>query len=166
MKNDEKEMNLEDVGKELILAKYEYRDIEDVDFNPVSKRFEIISFLLNILFLSFLTAVTYIPKIGLLITLFATFLWIPLVSLLFSCPYYLLKKFELSDFSIDDLNAIKSNPFLSAEFKKNLVNNDTEVSSKFSKISINYRNELKKKIDRLSNLKEQLEREILIASMQ
>ena len=32
--------------------------------------------------------------------------------------------------------------------------------------TINYRNELKNKIDRLSNLKEQLEREILIKSMQ
>ncbi len=75
MQINEKEMILEDVEKELTLAKYEYRDIEDVDFNPFSKRFNIIFFLLNVLFLSFLIAVTYIPKIGLLITLFAIFFY-------------------------------------------------------------------------------------------
>lgn len=62
--------------------------------------------------------------------------------------------------------AIKSDQFLCYEFKKHLIDNDTAVSSEFSKIAQNYRNELKDKIERLSNLKESLERENLIKSMQ
>lgn len=166
MQIEEKEMNLEDVEKELSLTKEEYYNIYSVDFSPVNKRFHIIFILLNTLFFTFIITITYIPTMGAFIAICFAFLWIPLISLSFSHSYYLLKKFELSDFSINDLNAIKSNPFLSSEFKKNLVDNDTAVSSKFSKIGINYRNELKKKIDRLSNLKEQLEREFLIKSMQ
>lgn len=62
--------------------------------------------------------------------------------------------------------AIKSDQFLCYEFKKHLVDNDTAVSSEFSKVAEIYRGELKNKIDRLSNLKESLERENLIKSMQ
>lgn len=89
-------------------------------------------------------------------------------AILISCDRYLhtRKKFSLSNFSEKDLLAIKSDQFLCYEFKKHLVDNDTAVSSEFSKIAQNYRNELKDKIERLSNLKERLEREILIKSMQ
>lgn len=60
MQINEKEMNLEDVEKELILAKYEYRDIEDVDFNPVNKRFFVTFLLLSLLFFAFII----VAKIG------------------------------------------------------------------------------------------------------
>lgn len=165
MQINEKEMNLEDVEKELILAKYEYRDIEDVDFNPVNKRFFVTFLLLSLLFFAFIIVAIYAFQIDGLIAICATFLWMFLVLLSFSRSYYLLKKFELSDFSISDLNAIKSNPFLFAEFKKNLIDN-TAVSSKFNKIAINYRNELEKKIALLSTLEENLKRDAVIKSMQ
>lgn len=165
MQINEKEMNLEDVKNVLSLTKEEYYNIYSVDFSPVNKRFHIIFLLLNVLFFTFIIAITYIPTMGAFIAICFAFLWIPSVSSLLSRPYYLLKKFELSDFSIDDLNVIKSNPFLFSEFKKNLIDNDTAVSSKFSKNGINYRNELKKKIARLSTLKENLERDAVIKSM-
>ena len=78
----------------------------------------------------------------------------------------LFKKFYLSNFSIRDIEAIKSNLFLLSTFCEHLTNDKTSVSSKFSKIGINYRSELKNKIERLSALKEQLERKILIESIQ
>jgi hypothetical protein len=165
MQINEKEMNLEDVEKELSLTKEEYYNIYSVDFSPVNKRFHIIFILLNTLFFTFIITITYIPTIGAFIAICFAFLWIPLISSLLSRPYYLLKKFELSNFSIDDLNAIKSNPFLFDEFKKSLIDNNTAVSSKFSKIGINYRNELKKKIEHLSTQKENLERDAVIESM-
>ena len=62
--------------------------------------------------------------------------------------------------------AIKSDQFLCYEFKKHLVDNDTAVSAEFSKVAEIYKLELKNKIVRLSNLKESLERENLIKSMQ
>jgi len=37
MKNDEKEMDLEKLEAELISAKYDYRDIRDVNFTPINK---------------------------------------------------------------------------------------------------------------------------------
>lgn len=51
MQINEKEMNLEDVEKELSLTKEEYYNIYSVDFSPVNKRFHIIFILLNTLFL-------------------------------------------------------------------------------------------------------------------
>lgn len=61
--------------------------------------------------------------------------------------------------------AIKSDQFLCYEFKKHLVDNDTAVSAEFSKVAEIYRGELKNRIDRLSNLKESLERKNIIKSM-
>lgn len=89
-------------------------------------------------------------------------------AVLISCDRYLhtRKKFSLSNFSKKDLVVIKSDQFLCTEFKKHLIDNDTAVSAAFSKIAENYRKELKNKIERLSNIKESLERENLIKSIQ
>ena len=38
MKNDEKEMDLKNLEDELMYAKYNYRGICDVDFNPINER--------------------------------------------------------------------------------------------------------------------------------
>ena len=92
--------------------------------------------------------------------------WALLLIILYNIYPLTLKKFSLSDFSINDLERIKSDQFLLVEFKKHLIDNGTAVSSEFSKIAKNYREELNSKIERLSNLKESLERENLIKSMQ
>lgn len=166
MKNDEKEIELENLDKELVLTKYQYRDICDVDFNPINERTYFNAALLmavSVLSVFGIVLVTNIPAMYQATICTAFF-----ALAFFVCERYprTRKKFYLSNFSTKDLAAIKSDQFLCTEFKKHLVDNDTAVSAEFSKNAQNYREELKNKIERLSNLKESLERENLIKSMQ
>lgn len=166
MQIEEKEMDLKNIEDELMAAKYNYRGICDVNFAPISEHtyFDIAIFItLSVVIVFWIVLETNIPSMfqSLICMVF-------LVVVLISCDRYLhtRKKFSLSNFSKKDLVAIKSDQFLCTEFKKHLVDNDTAVSAEFSKIAQNYRKELKNKIERLSNLKENLERENLIKSMQ
>lgn len=165
MQIEEKEMELENLDKELVLTKYQYRNICDVNFAPINEHtyFNIAIFItLSVVFGFWVIFEINIPAI------FQSLICMVFFGVvLISCDRYLhtRKKFSLSNFSKKDLVAIKSNQFLCYEFKKHLVDNDTAVSAEFSKIAENYRGELKNKIDRLSNLKENLERNILIKSM-
>lgn len=165
---DKEEINLDVLKNEILRLDSEYKDICEINFTPINKHFYISAFSisaliwLSIFIIGGLNSSTSLQLIGNLTFMFSIF------SILFLSENLelLFNKFYLSNFSIRDIEAIKSNSVLLAEFKKNLINNNTAVSSKFSKIGVNYRNELKKKIERLSALKEQLEREILIESMQ
>lgn len=161
-----KKMDLKNLEDELMVAKYNYHGICDINFAPISEHtyFDIAIFItLSVVIVFWIVLETNIPSMfqGLICMGFFG-------AVLISCDRYLhtRKKFSLSNFSEKDLLAIKSDQFLCYEFKKHLIDNDTSVSSEFSKIAQNYRNELKDKIERLSNLKERLEREILIKSMQ
>lgn len=166
MKTNEKEMYLKNLEDELMAAKYNYRSICDVNFAPISEHtyFDIAIFItLSVVIVFWIVLEANIPSMfqGLICMIFFG-------AVLISCDRYLhaRKKFSLSNFSKNDLVAIKSDQFLCYEFKKHLVDNDTAVSSEFSKVAEIYRGELKNKIDRLSNLKESLELENLIKSMQ
>lgn len=167
MKNDEKEMDLEKLEAELISAKYDYRDICDVNFTPINK-----TNTNNISFGALIIILVWIAIGGLNLSHSSVYEWVGGLCflLLFIISYnispLMQKKFYLSDFSIRDLERIKSNQFLLTEFKNHLIDSGTAVSAEFSKIAKSYRKELKNKIDCLSNLKERLEREILIKLMQ
>ena len=165
MKTNEKEMYLKNLEDELMAAKYNYHSICDVNFAPISEHtyFDIAIFItLSVVIVFWIVLETNIPSMfqGLICMIFFG-------AVLISCDRYLhtRKKFSLSNFSKKDLVAIKSDQFLCYEFKKYLVDNDTAVSAEFSKVAEIYRCDLKNKIDRLSNLKENLERNILIKSM-
>lgn len=166
MKTNEKEMYLKNLEDELMAAKYNYRSICDVDFNPINER--------TYFNIALLMAVSVLSVFGiLLITNISAMYQATICTAFFALAFILCeryprtrKKFYLSNFSTKDLTAIKSDQFLLAEFRKHLIDNDTAVSAEFSKIAENYRKELKNKIERLSNLKESLERENLIKSMQ
>ena len=165
MKTNEKEMYLKNLEDELMAAKYNYRGICDVNFAPISEHtyFDIAIFItLSVVIVFWIVLETNTPSMfqGLICMIFFG-------VVLISCDRYLhtRKKFSLSNFSKKDLVAIKSDQFLCYEFKKHLVDNDTAVSSEFSKIAQNYRNELKKKIDRLSVLEENLKRDAVVKSM-
>ena len=166
MKNDEKEMDLKKLEAELISAKYDYRDICDIDFTPISDRTYInMALVMIVIFLGVALALLGTNISAMYQATICTVLFAILVILYDRYPRT-RKKFYLSNFPTTDLAAIKSDQFLCTEFKKHLVDNDTAVSAEFSKIAQNYRKELKNKIERLSNLKENLERENLIKSMQ
>lgn len=166
MKNDEKEMDLEKLEAELISAKYDYRDIRDVNFTPINKtkdnHIHFGAFIITLVVLY----IIFGSKLSSDYQFFIALGWALLLIILYNIYPLTLKKFSLSDFSINDLERIKSDQFLLVEFKKHLIDNGTAVSSEFSKIAKNYREELNSKIERLSNLKESLERENLIKSMQ
>ena len=165
MQIEEKEMDLKNIEDELMSAKYNYRGICDVDFTPLNKTNDsniLRAFLIALVaFLALLKSEPpfYYP-------FFIVLGCLSLIIVLYHIYHITRKKFYLSNFSIKDLEAIKSNEFLNAEFKKHLVDNNTAVSSEFSKIAENYRDQLLYKIELLSNQKEQLEREILIKLMQ
>lgn len=166
MKTNEKEMYLKNLEDELMAAKYNYRSICDVNFAPISEHtyFDIAIFItLSVVIVFWIVLETNIPSMfqGLICMIFLGLCSSRVIDI-----FTREKKFSLSNFSKNDLVAIKSDQFLCYEFKKHLVDNDTAVSSEFSKVAEIYRGELKNKIDRLSNLKESLERENLIKSMQ
>ena len=166
MQIEEKEMDLEKLEAELILAEYDYRDIRDVNFTPINKakgnniRFGAFIITLVVLYIIFSSKLPsdyqFLIALG----------WALLLIILYNIYPLTLKKFLLSDFSIDDLKRIKSDQFLLSEFKKHLVDNSTAVSAEFTKIAKNYRDQLLYKTEHLSNLKSNLERENLIKSMQ
>lgn len=166
MKTNEKEMYLKNLEDELISAKYDYRDICDIDFTPISDRTYInMALAMIVIFLGVALALLETNISAMSQATICTVLFAVLVILYDRYPRT-RKKFYLSNFSTKDLAAIKSDQFLCSEFKKHLIDNDTSVSAEFSKIAENYRGELKNKIERLSNLKESLDRENLIKSMQ
>lgn len=171
MKNNEKEMGLERLNGELLLVKHRYEFIRDLNFTPIDEHPPIGERFAHNIF--FVLGIVYVGGIGIILGSNLS----PLYQGLYIFGGMLLfiildniypltrRKFYLSNFSTKDLTAIKSDQFLCTEFKKHLVDNGTAVSAEFSKIAENYRGELKNKIDRLSNLKENLERDILVKSM-
>ena len=125
MQIEEKEMNLEDVEKELTLAKYKYRDIENVDFTPVNEHFY--CYMVFVMCGIFLGGISVLLASGLPLLYQITGCMI--LAFLITTPYNLYpniqKKFYLSNFPTKDLAAIKSDQFLCSEFKKHLIDNDT-----------------------------------------
>lgn len=166
MKTNEKEMDLKNLEDKLMSTKYNYRGICDVDFTPLNKTNDN-----NILLRAFIIAsVAFVALLKseppFYYPFFIVLGCLSLIIVLYHIYHITREKFYLSNFSIKDLEAIKSNEFLNAEFKKHLVDNNTAVSAEFTKIAENYRDQLLYKIELISNRKEQLEREILIESIQ
>lgn len=165
---DKEEINLDVLKNEILRLNSEYKDICEINFTPINKHFYIFAFLISaliwlpIFIIGGLNSSSSFQLIGNLTFMFSFFF----ILFLSENLELLFKKFYLSNFSIRDIEAIKSNLFLLSTFCEHLTNDKTSVSSKFSKIGINYRSELKNKIERLSALKEQLERKILIESIQ
>ena len=168
MEFDKEEINLNVLKNEILRLNSEYKDICGINFTPVNKHFYILAFSISaliwlpIFIIGGLNSSTVLQLIGNLTFMFSFFF----ILFLSENLELLFRKFYLSNFSIQDIRTIKSNSFLLSTFCEHLTNNKTFVSSKFSKIAKNYRDELKNKIDRLSNLKENLERDILVKSMQ
>ena len=168
MQIEEKEINLDVLKNEILRLNSEYKDICEINFTPINKHFYIFAFSISaliwlpIFIIGGLNSSSSLQLIGNLTFMFSFFF----ILFLSDNLELLFKKFYLSNFSIRDIEAIQSNSFLLSTFCEHLTNNKTAVLSRFSKIGINYRSELKNKIERLSALKEQLEREILIKSIQ
>ena len=168
MQIEEKEINLDVLKNEILRLNSEYKDICEITFTPINKHFYIFAFSISaliwlpIFIIGSLNSSSLFQLIGNLTFMFSFFF----ILFLSENLELLFNKFYLSNFPTKDLVAIKSDQFLCSEFKKHLIDNDTAVSSEFSKIAKNYREELDSKIERLSNLKESLERENLIKSMQ
>lgn len=168
MEFDKEEINLDVLKNEILRLNSEYKDIGGINFTPVNKHFYIWAFSISaliwlpIFIIGGLNSSTTLQLIGNLTFMFSFFF----ILFLSENLELLFRKFYLSNFSIQDIEAIKSNSFLLSIFCEHLTNNKTSVSSKFSKIAKNYREELKNKIANLSHLKENLERDILVKSMQ
>ena len=168
MRFDEEEINLDVLKNEILRLNSEYKAICKINFTPINKHFYILAFSISaliwlpIFIIGGVNSSSSLQLIGNLTFMFSFFF----ILFLSENLELLFNKFYLSNFSIRDIEAIKSNSFLLTTFCEHLTNNKTAVSSQFSKIGINYRNDLKEKIERLSALKEQLEREILIESIQ
>ena len=166
MQIEGKEMNLKNIEDELMSAEYNYRGIRDVDFTPLNKTNDNNILLRVFIIVSVVALALFKSEPPFYYPFFIVLGCLLLLTILYNIYHLTRKKFYLSNFSIKDLEAIKSNEFLNAEFKKHLVDNNTAVSAEFTKIAKNYRDQLLYKIELLSNLKSNLERENLIKSMQ